>query len=231
MLGGNGVCDEYHVIRHLMNLEAVNTYEGTTVPGGGHTRRVLLATVPPGRSLARRHPRHPRAHPGTSHHWHPGLRPQQAAGTARITGMGTASGTTAAARGCNALRYDRPCATTVARTSPVGDASIDWTRVTDGISCHQSDPYHRLDPTLPMGHVSPTRHSVTNRTRYHRTDPLSLTGLGVTSGTGQPPLCRALPPRSLLASELPCCLCRLCGHSPIKGGKATPRRSLFISIN
>ncbi|XP_074881149.1 glutaryl-CoA dehydrogenase, mitochondrial isoform X2 [Buteo buteo] len=29
MLGGNGICDEYHVIRHLMNLEAVNTYEGT----------------------------------------------------------------------------------------------------------------------------------------------------------------------------------------------------------
>ena len=29
MLGGNGVSDEYHVIRHLMNLEAVNTYEGT----------------------------------------------------------------------------------------------------------------------------------------------------------------------------------------------------------
>ncbi|KAM6389906.1 LOW QUALITY PROTEIN: glutaryl-CoA dehydrogenase [Rhynochetos jubatus] len=29
MLGGNGVCDEYHVIRHLLNLEAVNTYEGT----------------------------------------------------------------------------------------------------------------------------------------------------------------------------------------------------------
>jgi glutaryl-CoA dehydrogenase len=29
MLGGNGVADEYHVIRHLMNLEAVNTYEGT----------------------------------------------------------------------------------------------------------------------------------------------------------------------------------------------------------
>ncbi|MDE0309073.1 MAG: acyl-CoA dehydrogenase [Acidiferrobacterales bacterium] len=27
--GGNGVCDEYHVIRHCMNLEAVNTYEGT----------------------------------------------------------------------------------------------------------------------------------------------------------------------------------------------------------
>lgn len=29
MLGGNGICDEYHIIRHLMNLEAVNTYEGT----------------------------------------------------------------------------------------------------------------------------------------------------------------------------------------------------------
>lgn len=29
MLGGNGVSDEYHVIRHVMNLEAVNTYEGT----------------------------------------------------------------------------------------------------------------------------------------------------------------------------------------------------------
>ena len=27
--GGNGVSDEYHVIRHMMNLEAVNTYEGT----------------------------------------------------------------------------------------------------------------------------------------------------------------------------------------------------------
>jgi glutaryl-CoA dehydrogenase len=27
--GGNGISDEYHVIRHVMNLEAVNTYEGT----------------------------------------------------------------------------------------------------------------------------------------------------------------------------------------------------------
>ena len=25
---GNGISDEYHVIRHVMNLEAVNTYEG-----------------------------------------------------------------------------------------------------------------------------------------------------------------------------------------------------------
>jgi len=29
MLGGNGISDEYHIIRHVMNLEAVITYEGT----------------------------------------------------------------------------------------------------------------------------------------------------------------------------------------------------------
>ncbi len=29
MLGGNGIADEYHIIRHMINLEAVNTYEGT----------------------------------------------------------------------------------------------------------------------------------------------------------------------------------------------------------
>ncbi|NBB69016.1 MAG: acyl-CoA dehydrogenase [Alphaproteobacteria bacterium] len=29
MHGGNGIVDEYHVVRHLMNLETVNTYEGT----------------------------------------------------------------------------------------------------------------------------------------------------------------------------------------------------------
>ncbi len=29
MHGGNGISDEYQVIRHMMNLEAVNTYEGT----------------------------------------------------------------------------------------------------------------------------------------------------------------------------------------------------------
>jgi len=29
MLGGNGISDEYHIIRHVMNLEVVNTYEGT----------------------------------------------------------------------------------------------------------------------------------------------------------------------------------------------------------
>jgi glutaryl-CoA dehydrogenase len=29
MHGGNGISDEFHIIRHMMNLEAVNTYEGT----------------------------------------------------------------------------------------------------------------------------------------------------------------------------------------------------------
>jgi glutaryl-CoA dehydrogenase len=29
MLGANGIADEYHIIRHVMNLESVNTYEGT----------------------------------------------------------------------------------------------------------------------------------------------------------------------------------------------------------
>merc|ERR1712018_952309 len=29
MLGGNGISDEYHIIRHVLNLGAVNTYEGT----------------------------------------------------------------------------------------------------------------------------------------------------------------------------------------------------------
>jgi glutaryl-CoA dehydrogenase len=30
ILGGNGISDEYHIIRHMLNLEAVNTYEGTS---------------------------------------------------------------------------------------------------------------------------------------------------------------------------------------------------------
>ena len=29
MHGGNGISDEYGVIRHMVNLETVNTYEGT----------------------------------------------------------------------------------------------------------------------------------------------------------------------------------------------------------
>jgi len=27
--GGNGISEEYHILRHAMNLETVNTYEGT----------------------------------------------------------------------------------------------------------------------------------------------------------------------------------------------------------
>ena len=30
IFGGNGISDEYHIMRHMMNLEAVNTYEGTS---------------------------------------------------------------------------------------------------------------------------------------------------------------------------------------------------------
>jgi glutaryl-CoA dehydrogenase len=30
MLGANGVSDDYHIMRHMCNLEAVNTYEGTS---------------------------------------------------------------------------------------------------------------------------------------------------------------------------------------------------------
>jgi glutaryl-CoA dehydrogenase len=29
MHGGNGISEEFHVIRHMLNLETVNTYEGT----------------------------------------------------------------------------------------------------------------------------------------------------------------------------------------------------------
>lgn len=39
MLGGNGICDEFHVIRHLLNLEAVNTYEGTAATATPGTPR------------------------------------------------------------------------------------------------------------------------------------------------------------------------------------------------
>ncbi|KAF6093907.1 glutaryl-CoA dehydrogenase [Phyllostomus discolor] len=41
MLGGNGISDEYHVIRHAMNLESVNTYEG----GGWVLQGMGMVTV------------------------------------------------------------------------------------------------------------------------------------------------------------------------------------------
>lgn len=36
VLGGNGIHDEYHVIRHLVNLETVNTYEGNILTTREH---------------------------------------------------------------------------------------------------------------------------------------------------------------------------------------------------
>lgn len=40
---GNGISDEYHVIRHVMNLEAVNTYEGNYSFFGGILFFLLLS--------------------------------------------------------------------------------------------------------------------------------------------------------------------------------------------
>lgn len=173
MLGGNGICDEYHVIRHLMNLEAVNTYEGTTVLGrdvGSCQHWHRRAPPRPGRSLVHRHPRHPRTDPGPSHHWHPGLRPQQAAGTAGLVGK-TALSTALAACGCNALRHDRPrAAAGRARTSPMGDTSAPHG---EGLE----------EAALMTGPMSLMGLGVADWTRYYQTDLLSLTGLGVTDGT------------------------------------------------
>ena len=42
MLGGNGISDEYHVIRHVMNLEAVNTYEGKLLSLQGAVVKSLM---------------------------------------------------------------------------------------------------------------------------------------------------------------------------------------------
>ena len=38
MLGGNGIADEYHIIRHVMNLEAVNTYVAGRHVRAAHAR-------------------------------------------------------------------------------------------------------------------------------------------------------------------------------------------------
>ena len=43
MLGGNGICDDYGVIRHVVNLEVVNTYEGTH-----DVHALILGRAPPG---------------------------------------------------------------------------------------------------------------------------------------------------------------------------------------
>jgi len=39
MLGGNGISDEYHIIRHMMNMESVYTYEGTRESSSSDLRR------------------------------------------------------------------------------------------------------------------------------------------------------------------------------------------------
>jgi glutaryl-CoA dehydrogenase len=43
MLGGNGISDEYGVIRHMLNLEVVNTYEGTS-----HVHALILGRAQTG---------------------------------------------------------------------------------------------------------------------------------------------------------------------------------------
>lgn len=53
MLGGNGISDEYHVIRHVMNLESVNTYEGTR---GSFPRRSAIWHVVSGSRYSRLFP-------------------------------------------------------------------------------------------------------------------------------------------------------------------------------
>lgn len=77
------MCDEYHVIRHLMNLEAVNTYEGTPEAVGRVPPRLRADS----RSRCHRNPRHPRADPGPGHHRDPGVHGRQAGGAARV-GLG-----------------------------------------------------------------------------------------------------------------------------------------------
>ena len=48
MLGGNGISDEYHIIRHVMNLEAVNTYEGNFFFHflGNEKKKILFSEIP-----------------------------------------------------------------------------------------------------------------------------------------------------------------------------------------
>lgn len=50
MLGANGVSDEYHIIRHSCNIEAVNTYEGTSdihalIIGRAVCAKIILITM------------------------------------------------------------------------------------------------------------------------------------------------------------------------------------------
>ena len=45
ILAGNGILDEYHIIRHLVNLETVNTYDGTE---DTHTHALILGKLQTG---------------------------------------------------------------------------------------------------------------------------------------------------------------------------------------
>lgn len=62
MLGGNGISDEYHIIRHVMNLEAVNTYEGESC------RLIFSGTCASLELVSCRDARHSRSNFGTCHH-------------------------------------------------------------------------------------------------------------------------------------------------------------------
>lgn len=134
MLGGNGICDEFHVIRHLMNLEAVNTYEGTAGRGTGGVPEgfggFLLRGGDP-----RRHPRHPRADPGPRHHRHPGLCPGKGdvVGT-RQRGHGGDVVAPVAPPGTGAAPRGKGCEEMVALTGP---GVTKQTQVPpEGIQCH-----------------------------------------------------------------------------------------------
>jgi len=51
VLGGNGISDEYHIIRHLVNLETVNTYEGERGETCLEWRNCYVALNTPGASV------------------------------------------------------------------------------------------------------------------------------------------------------------------------------------
>ena len=60
MHGGNGIADEFHVIRHMLNLETVNTYEGTHDIHAlilGRAQTGIQALLVSGRALTQEKPR------------------------------------------------------------------------------------------------------------------------------------------------------------------------------
>ena len=65
ILGGNAASDEYHIGRHVANLQVTNTYEGTYVSLPSTCSRSGLTKISLG---------HPHPHPWESHHRYPSLR-------------------------------------------------------------------------------------------------------------------------------------------------------------